>query len=492
LPQNFPLETLTLARGSPVPLHRQLYEGLRRLIQERALIAGSGLPSTRSLAIDLAVARNTVLAAYDQLAAEGYIITRLGARPTVVDLPMTPLGEGRAMPPVLGRKLSRRGELMIRQPVHHGAPGQLAFHPGMPDPDSFPFSTWGRLIARHARFARGALFGTYHVTGHPDLRRAIAGFLKASRGVRCEPEQIVVTTGAQAALDLLARLLLDRGDTVWMEEPGYYGAQAAFTAAGAELSPLFVGESGWKLEEPAGHAPRLIYVTPSCQHPMGATMPMDQRLRLLQIAEARDAWVIEDDFDGEYRFRGQPIPAMQGADRTQRVIYVGTFAKMLFPALRLGFMVLPGTLAEGAARAISITGQFAPLILQAALADFIDEGHMAHHLRRTRRLYAARREMFQGLCRASFSEWLHIVPSDSGIQMVGLLAEGLDDHAVTAEARARGMNISPLSMQYRHGSQSQGLVLGYAGANEATMRKGIVMLEEAQRAATATGMCRFR
>jgi DNA-binding transcriptional regulator YhcF (GntR family) len=289
LGRNVPLEALTLTRDAPVPLHRQLYDGLRHLIQERTLTAGTGLPSTRVLALDLAIARNTVVAAYDQLAAEGYIIARPRARPTVVDLPITPRGERQDTALAPGRKLSRRGELMIRQPVHHGAPGQLAFHPGMPDADSFPFSTWGRLIAKHARFARGALFGTYYVTGYPDLRRAIASFLKASRGVRCDPEQIVVTTGAQAALDLLARLLLDRGDTVWMEEPGYYGAQAAFTAAGAELAPLFVGESGWSLEQPPGPPPRLIYVTPSCQHPMGATMPMHQRLRLLQIAEARDA-----------------------------------------------------------------------------------------------------------------------------------------------------------------------------------------------------------
>jgi GntR family transcriptional regulator/MocR family aminotransferase len=487
LGRNVPLEALTLARNSPVPLHRQLYEGLRHLIQERTLDPGTGLPSTRVLALDLAVARNTVVAAYDQLAAEGYIIARPRARSTVVDLPIAPLSERRSTPLAPGRKLSRRGELMIRQPVHHGAPGQLAFHPGMPDADSFPFSTWGRLIAKHARFARGALFGTYYVTGYPDLRRAIASFLKASRGVRCDPEQIVVTTGAQAALDLLARLLLDRGDTVWMEEPGYYGAQAAFTAAGAELAPLFVGESGWSLEQPPGPAPRLIYVTPSCQHPMGATMPMHQRLRLLQIAEARDAWVIEDDFDGEYRFRGQPIPPMQSVDRTQRVVYVGTFAKLLFPALRLGFMVLPGALAEGAARAISITGQFAPLILQAALADFIEAGHMARHLRRTRRLYAARRERFQNLCTAALSDWLRIVPGDSGIQMLGLLADGLDDHLVAAQARARGMNISPLSIQYRHGSARQGLLLGYAGASEAVMCRGIASLQEARRGSLCAG-----
>lgn len=481
--ESFPLESLTLVRISPVPLHRQLYEALRRLIQERILAAGSGLPSTRCLAIDLAIARNTVVAAYDQLATEGYIIARPGARSVVVDLPTGSGRDGHATPQIPRREISRRGELMMRQPVHHGTPGQLAFHPGMPDPDSFPFSTWGRLVARHARYARGALFGTYHVTGHPHLRRAIASFLKASRGVRCNPEQIVVTTGAQAALDLLSRLLLDPGDTVWMEEPGYYGAQAAFTAAGARLSPLFVQEAGWDLDAPMGPAPRLIYVTPSCQHPIGATMRMDQRLRLLEIAEASDAWVIEDDFDGEYRFRGQPIPAMQSADLTQRVIYVGTFAKILFPALRLGFMVLPGALAEGMARAISITGQFAPLLLQAALADFIDEGHMARHLRRMRRLYATRRDTFQTLCKTHLSQWLNIIQGDSGIQMVGLLADGLQDHAMAAQARSRGMSVSPLSIQYRHGSPRQGLVLGYAGANESMMRRGILALEEAHQAA---------
>ncbi|MCX5494422.1 PLP-dependent aminotransferase family protein [Kaistia dalseonensis] len=481
--QSFPLESLMLSRTSAVPLHRQLYEALRGLIQDRTLAAGSALPSTRALAGDLAIARNTVTVAYDQLATEGYILPRQGARPMVVDLPTGAAGDLPSAPAVPVHRISRRGDLMIQQPVHHGTPGQLAFHPGMPDADSFPFSTWGRLVAKHARFARGTLFGTYHVTGHPELRIAIANYLKASRGVRCSPEQIVVTTGAQAALDLLARLLLDPGDTVWMEEPGYYGAHAAFTAAGAQFAPLHVNENGWDIEEPAGAAPRLIYVTPSCQHPMGATMRMDQRLRLLEIADTRDAWIIEDDFDGEYRFHGQPIPAMQGADTTERVVYVGTFAKILFPALRLGFMVLPRRLADGMARALSITGQFAPLILQAALADFIEEGHMARHLRRMRRLYATRRQAFRSLCEAELADWLRIVPGESGIQMVGMLADGLDDHAIAAEARLRGMSISPLSIQYRHGSPRQGLLLGYAGATEPMMHRGIIALGEAHRAA---------
>src|SRR6185369_2183156 len=220
-------------------------------------------------------------------------------------------------------------------------------------------------------------------------------YLKIARGVRCRPEQIVVTTGAQAALDLLARILLDAGETVWMEEPGYYGAQAAFVAAGAELVPLHVDNQGWRLAPPTNVTPRVIYVTPACQHPLGMTMRMDQRLRLLELAERLDAYVIEDDFDGEYRFLGRPVQAMQGSDTFDRVIYVGTFAKLLFPALRLGFMVIPEFLLPDFSRLLSITGQFAPLLLQAALADFIDEGHMSMHLKRMRRIYAARRQTFR-------------------------------------------------------------------------------------------------
>ncbi|WP_084564817.1 PLP-dependent aminotransferase family protein [Pseudoxanthobacter soli] len=483
VPESFPLEALMLDRAAATPLHRQLYAALRSLIEQGVLVAGSALPSTRTLAADLAIARNTVTAAYDQLGTEGYVATRVGARPVVVDLPISALSPAETgAPPPPARALSRRGALMMSQPAHHGTPGQHALHPGMPDAASFPFATWGKLIARRARFARTSLFGTYHVTGHPDLRQAIAAYLKTARGVRCTPEQIVVTTGAQAALDLLARLLVDPGEDVWMEEPGYYGAQAAFTAAGARLVPLGVDADGWQLDLPRRADVRLAYVTPSCHHPLGATMRMEQRLRLLEIAEAREAWIVEDDFDGEYRFQGQPIPAMQGLDRSGRVIYVGTFAKILFPALRLGFMVLPPALHEGIARAISITGQFAPLILQAALADFIAEGHMARHLRRMRRIYAARRQEFRLACAAELADWMTLMAGDSGIQMVGLLAEGLEDRAVAAAAQARGVNVSPLSIQYRHGTPRQGLLLGYAGADEAAMCRGIAVLRDVFRA----------
>lgn len=477
MPESFPLEALMLDRDAGLPLHRQLYAALRALIEQGVLAAGTALPSTRTLSLDLEIARNTVTAAYDQLGAEGYVATRPGARPVVVDLPIAALSSAdAAAPPPETRPISRRGALMMAQPAHHGAPGQHALHPGMPDAANFPFATWGKLIARRARFARTSLFGTYHVAGHPDLRQAIATYLKTARGVRCSPDQIVVTTGAQAALDLLARLLIDPGDAVWMEEPGYYGAQAAFAAAGARLLPLRVDGDGWRLDLERQARPRVVYVTPSCHHPLGATMRMEQRLKLLELAEARDAWIIEDDFDGEYRFQGQPIPAMQGLDRFGRVIYVGTFAKILFPALRLGFMVLPPTLLDGIARALSITGQFAPLILQAALADFISGGHMARHLRRMRRIYAARRQTFRAVCEAELGRWMTLAGGDSGIQMVGLLAPGLDDRTVAAAAQAQGINVSPLSIQYRHGRPRHGLLLGYAGADDAAMRRGISVL----------------
>ena len=365
--RSFPLDALTIDRALDVPLHRQLYGALRRMIKERHLVAGSALPSSRALAEDLGIARNTVVSAYEQLATEGYIAAHPGARPTIIDLPSGSAAKDKALAGPVRQLISTRGQLMLAQPNHHGVPGHLSFHPGMPDAENFPFSTWSRLLTRRAKTARHDLFGTYSVAGYPALREAIATYVSVARGVRCAAEQVVVTTGAQAGLDLLASLLLDPGDTVWMEEPGYYGAQAAFIAAGARLVPLHVGAQGWTLEPPAGAAPRLIYVTPACQHPLGVTMRMEQRLRLLELAERLDSWIIEDDFDGEYRFQGQTIPAMQGTDRSDRVIYIGTFAKILFPALRLGFMVLPAALQRGMPQALSITGQFAPLLLQAAL-----------------------------------------------------------------------------------------------------------------------------
>ncbi len=353
----FTLESIAPDRDSPVPLHQQLYQRLRALIEARRLPPGSALPSSRALAQDLALARNTVIAAYEQLALEGFVKTGPGSPPLVRDLP---LGMGQRVSPALGAtpRLSARGRIMAGQPYHHGEPGATAFHPGLPDVGQFPFNTWSRLLTRRAKAARSDLFGTYYVTGYPDLREAIARYLTASRGVVCTADQVVVTNGAQSAFDLIARLLLDPGDTVWMEEPGYYGAAAALLSAGARLAPLHVGEAGWDLNPPPGPTPRAIFVTPSCHHPLGLTMSMGQRIELLRLSERWGAWLIEDDYDSEYRFQGQPIPALQGVSSGERTIFVGTFAKILFPAMRLGYVVLPPPLLQPVKAALSATGPF--------------------------------------------------------------------------------------------------------------------------------------
>jgi GntR family transcriptional regulator / MocR family aminotransferase len=481
----FPVDGIILDRGSQANLHRQLYAQLRLLIERKVLPSGSALPSTRAMAKDLSVGRNTVIAACDQLALEGYLSLRPRTPPLVMALPAPAAIAGKG-PINSDSSISWRGKVMLSQPYHHGKPGQAAFHPGLPDADNFPFSTWSKLLSKRARLARHDLFGTYHVKGYPALCEAIARYLTISRGVNCEPEQIVITNGAQSAFDLLARLLIDPGDTVWMEEPGYYGAGAAFLSAGAKLSPLRVGDTGWDLEQPSA-IPRLIFVTPSCHHPLGVTMPMEQRLNLMHMAEKWNAWIIEDDYDSEYRFQGHPIPALQGTSDSNRVVYVGTFAKILFPAMRLGFLVVPEILREGISAALSVTGQFAPLLTQAALADFMNEGHFTRHLRRMRRLYAVRRQFFIEACKDYLSPWLHLRRTEAGIQLVGLFHRQCDDKAVAHAAQQQGVNVSPLSIQYRHAGAGCGLVMGFASVDEKATRKAMIKLRNVFRATIPAG-----
>ena len=418
-----PLGALAVDRTVDIPLHRQLYIELRRMIEERSLAAGSAMPSSRSLAEDLGIARNTVNSAYDQLASEGYLVISPRSRPTVVDLPDPPARSADVRDGKARRVVSARGKLMLEQPSYHGTPGHLSFHPGMPDADNFPFNTWSSLLARRAKAARHDLFGTYNVTGHPALREAIATYVRAARGVRCTPEQIVVTTGAQAGLDLLARLLLDPGETAWVEEPGYYGAQAAFVAAGATLAPLFVDSPGLaagtaRRRRPARHL-RHAFLPASARrhHADGAAPATPRHRRTCRCLDHR----------GRFRRRIQlrsasRSPATQGADRSDRVIYLGTFAKTVVSgAADWASWSCRRCYEPGIAQAISITGQFAPLLLQAALADFINEGHMTRHLRRMRRIYAARRRVFCQLVEAHLGDWMMLRPGKAGIQVVGTM-----------------------------------------------------------------------
>lgn len=473
---SFPVGNIVLDRNSETPLHRQLYRQLRELIEGRILLSGTALPSTRTLAKDIGVGRNTVIAAYDQLSLEGFLGTVRGSGPLVKELP-TYAPRPRKLSQTGESTLSVRGRMMSEQPYHHGAPGITAFHPGLPDADNFPFNTWSKLLTRRAKQARSDLFGTYHVTGYPPLCQAIARYLAASRGVNCRPEQIIITNGAQSAFDLLSRLLIDPGEAVWMEEPGYYGAAAAFLSAGAKLVPLNINENGWDLQQPA-EKPRVIFVTPSCHYPLGYTMSMQQRLNLMRRASDWNAWVIEDDYDSEYRFQGQPIPALQGIAAGSHVIFVGTFAKILFPAMRLGYMVVPMDIRDRVTAALSATGQFAPLITQAALADFMNEGHLARHLRRMLRIYAERRQTFIEQFDRNLAQWMELRRTDSGIQLVGIFRKSFDDQKIAHEAGKQGVNVSPLSLQYRGSAQHRGLLMGFAAANANVTRRSMEVLSK--------------
>ncbi|WP_246737571.1 PLP-dependent aminotransferase family protein [Nordella sp. HKS 07] len=474
---HFPFDILTVDKSARLPLHRQLYDTLRSLILSGRLRAGSTLPATRSLAQQLKLGRNTVSAAYERLLTEGYVEARPGRGTWVANLPDRPATPPGA-PPVGGRSpISRRGEALATrlQPLRN--PNKINFQPGFPEVSNFPFATWAKLLARNARRRSGDLLGYYHFAGHPRLRAAIADYVTISRGVSCTPDRVVVVTGAQAGLDLVARLLLDDGDPVWMEEPGYWGARSALEAAGAALHPLFVDGDGWALDDPTLPEPRLIYVTPACQWPLGTTMRMEERLHLLSRAERHGAWIIEDDYDGEYRFRGQPLPAMQGLDRADRVIYLGTFSKTLFSSLRIGFLIVPDALVEPFNRAVGVTGQFTPLLLQVTLADFIEQGHFATHLKRMRRVYGERQKEFIALCRKHLGSWITVSDNESGMQVIARFTSGMDDVKIVEIGHAHGIDLQPISINYHHKIPEQGLLLGYAALNERDIQTAVMALK---------------
>lgn len=482
--RELPLDMLALDRASAVPLYRQLYESLRLHILDGRLAPRMRLPATRELAGDLNVSRNTVIGAYDALLAEGYLESVAGSGTRVATLPQRPTrarpkDRAEALP-----RLSKRGELMTTLQRDRTIPDRIAFHPGYPEIPAFPFSIWAKLVAANMRSVREDLYGYHLVAGHPRLRTAIAEYLAVSRGVNCDPEQVIVVTGAQAALDLIGRTFMDPGDTFWIEDPGYGGAWNAFLSAGGRPAPLPVGPNGWDIERD-NPPPRLIFVTPSCQWPLGQVMPMEVRLKLLQIAETHDAWIIEDDYDSEYRFRGRPIPAMQGLDDSGRVIYVGTLSKTMFPSIRVAYLVVPRSLVEGFKTAVSITGQYPPLLLQAALADFIGQGFFATHLRRMRRLYARRMRDFVALSRDRLDPWLTVSEADTGMQVMGRFKQPIDDGVLLAAALKRGVDFSRMSTHYRFAEPQQGMFLGYAGVDRDQTRTGIARLRMAFEDVTA-------
>lgn len=448
-----------LLPGVPEPLQRRLYRVLREAVVEGRLQAGAVLPSTRALSGLLKIARNTVLHAYEQLAAEGYVqADRQGTVVCALERPRRAVPRGAAMPP-----LSRRSAGFQRP---RSAEAQLQpFVPGNPALDAFPWAAWQRVSARAARQAAWREAGYRDAAGEPELRQAIATYLRASRGVDCEPGQVIVTEGTQEGLALCALLLADAGDTAWIEHPGYGGAFAALCAAGLHCVPVTVDAEG--MSPPAAlwqqAPPRLIYTTPSHQYPLGSVLSLPRRLALLARARAHGAWILEDDYDSEFRHAGPPLAAMQGLEPDAPVAYLGTFSKTLFPGLRLGFVVLPAAVAE---RATGLAGALWPrgrATEQRALAAFIDEGHFTRHLRRMRVLYAERQ---QALREALARHWHWpgtVLGGDCGMHLVLSLPDDLPDVAVARAAAQRGLGPRALSAYGTGGPAGfNGLVMGYA------------------------------
>jgi GntR family transcriptional regulator/MocR family aminotransferase len=479
------LASIALDPTAPQPLSRQLYFAVRDAILEARLKPGARLPSSRSLARDLAVSRNTVMAAFEQLLAEGYIEGRVGAGSFVSrELPEETLharaalaarrrGGGKA--PGLSRRgaeLAALGDDTIRP---------RAFSPGLPELAAFPFEDWARLLAKHWRAPPRSFLIGGDPAGHPPLREAIAGYLGAARAVACTAEQVFIVSGAQQALDLTVRVLIDTGDRVWVEEPGYPGLRGVLLAGGAELVPVPVDAEGLDVEAGRHLAARarMACVSPSHQYPLGATMSLARRLALLDWASEADAFVLEDDYDSEYRYAGKPLAALQGLDADGRVIYVGTMSKVMFPGLRLGYMVVPRHLV-GAFRAVRrLADTHPPMSIQPALAEFIDAGHLSGHIRRMRALYAARQRALLEACRTHLAPWLSVAPDDAGMHLVAGVREGLDDRIVSAAARRHGVEAPALSTYYTSLRPRRGLLLGYAGIPEREIGHAAARLRDA-------------
>jgi GntR family transcriptional regulator/MocR family aminotransferase len=465
---------IRLEPASVTPLYRQLHDTLRSAILSGRLKPGQRLPSSRSLSAALGCSRNTVTEVYELLTAEGYLEGRIGAGSLVSSAfsdewisvrPTASAVDGETSPP----RLSRVARALLEMgPAEQGDGAAPRSDPASPDPDSFPFDLWARALGRAWRRPdrREAFRGD--PMGYLPLRQAIADYLGKVRAMACDAGQVMITSGAQQALDLVARLLLDPGDTAWIEDPAYRGARAALSAAGAQAVPVPVDGEGFDAERAARMMPdsRLALVTPSHQFPLGVTMTLPRRMKLLDWAETGERWIVEDDYDSEFRYAGRPIPALQSLDRSRRVIYVGTFSKAMFPGLRLGYLVLPHRLVTAFRTARLLLDGHTSTVSQLALAEFIAEGHFAAHLRRMRDLYNRRREIMLEQVDGKLSPFLATPPGAAGMHLLIHLADGLDDRVVCRKARAVGVIGQPLSGFHAGPGRRQGLVLGFGGVAE--------------------------
>jgi len=459
-------------RDSPRTLQDQLVAFLRSLVAEGSLRPGERLPASRALAAELGLSRNTVLVAFERLLAEGYLETRQGAGTFIASGLPSATAAARNTAPTPSQdteRISRRAQAVLTHasPLVSGAPpGPMT--PGLPALDAFPFELWARLGGRYWRARHRSEMAYTHPGGLPRLREAISHYLRAYRGVLCSPEQVIVVGGTQSGIDIAARVLFEPGQSAWVEDPGYGACQNTLLGAGITLAPVPVDAAGLRVAQGEQSAPQagMAFVAPAHQYPTGAVMSLERRLQLIDWARRHAAWVLEDDYDGEFRYGGAPVSTLHALDQGERVIYVGTLSKVLAPGLRIGYLVVPPTLADAFVAMKAAVDRQAPVGEQAVAADFIAYGHLATHVRRLRALYGRRREAMLEALAQHLGDELEISDSGAGLHVLARFRRAMPPDTAIAEA-ADGLGVRPLSTSSPIGSRPQGLIIGFANLDEA-------------------------
>jgi GntR family transcriptional regulator/MocR family aminotransferase len=483
---------VTLNDNPTDPLYRQLYEGLREAILSGRLPPGRKLPSSRNLARQLNVSRNTVTSAYSELEAEGYLSGLHGSgtyvswelpeeRPLEVATGGAPGDRcsGQFPRPMRWQQLSSGAGLGADLDVPRGLP--YDFHPGQGAWDVFPAGTWRRLLARQWRRGWREIMDYGDPGGYRPLREEVAAFLGRSRAVRCDPSQVVIVNGTQQALDLLARVLLAPGDLVGIEEPGYRSARMLFASHGATLFPVPVDQEGLVVDRLRGSGARLALVSPSHQFPTGSVLSLPRRLSLLSWARSEGGLVVEDDYDSGFRFEGRPLASLQGLDDSGSVVYLGSFSRLLFPALRVGYAVLPPDLVRPFQDAKELTDRQTPILEQQLLAGFLGEGHFERHLRRMRLLYRERRRTLVDALQERLDGVVEVMGAEAGMHLMVRLLVQVDEAELVKRAASLGVAVYPAAPYYLGPSPGPALVLGYASMSEERIREGVERLARALR-----------
>jgi GntR family transcriptional regulator / MocR family aminotransferase len=468
------------------PLVEWLYEEVRSAILDGRLKRGMRLPSSRELARLYGVSRGTVTSAFGQLHSEGYVQGKVGAGTSVSERLPEDLLLARQDSDIKSRErkaptyLSQYARRLSSAPPARLQPAR-AFRIAEPALDSFPLSLWAQVTGRRLRRATRNLLASADAKGYLPLREAIASYLGSARGVRCTADQVIIVAGIQQALDLTARLVLDPGDAVWLEDPCFPFVASMLKALGAKIIPVPVDRQGLNVTEGRRRYDRakLAYVTPAHQFPLGVTMSLDRRLALSDWARRAGGLIFEDDYDSEYRYSGRPISALQGLDQSGSVIFSGSFSKILFPSLRLGYVVVPDFLVDKFAAARFATDRHSSVIDQAVLCDFLTEGHLGRHIRRMRGLYADRLAALRDAVRAKIGGILELPEIEAGVQMVGWLGEGLSARAVAKTAGDLGVEVMPVDQFALRTRTPEGLVLGFGAVDDREICRGVNTLASA-------------